>query len=246
MTRIHRIAMTTFALAAASAASASAARTQLTAADSAAFVRITQSLLDAITYGDSAVWAPHLAPAWFIVDEEGNRIARNDFLPMLRGLPPGQSGVLRVADWHLVGDGVVAVLSYDIDEEHDYHGQHLRTRFHATDTWVREGGGWRMLASQVTALPTPVAGRPLPRGLLDDYAGTYVLADEITMEIAVADDGLQIVRGSAPPDPLRALTETIFIRDGRRGFYLFERDESGAVVRLVHWRDNNPVVWRRR
>ncbi|HEU0299783.1 MAG TPA: hypothetical protein VFR37_10020, partial [Longimicrobium sp.] len=63
------------------------------------FVRVTQSMLDAITAGDSSVWAPHLAPEWFIIDEEGNRLSRADFLPELRGLPPGQSGVLRVADW---------------------------------------------------------------------------------------------------------------------------------------------------
>ncbi|HEU0300704.1 MAG TPA: hypothetical protein VFR37_14640 [Longimicrobium sp.] len=81
---------------------------------------------------------------------------------------------------------------------------------------------------------------------MDDYAGTYALTDEITLEIVVADSGLQMVRAPAPPAPLRALTETIFVRAGRRGFYLFERDERGAVVRLVHWRDNNPVVWRRR
>ena len=27
---------------------------------------------------------------------------------------------------------------------------------------------------------------------------------------------------------------------------VFNASATGAVVRLVHWRDNNPVVWRRR
>jgi uncharacterized protein DUF4440 len=234
------------ALALAGAAPPAVCAAQVAPADSAALVAVTQSLLDAITSGDSSVWAPHLSPAWFITDEEGNRHTRAEFLAALRPLPPGQQGVLRLGERHLAGTGDVVVLSYAIEEEHDYYGQLLRTRFHATDTWVRRDGAWRMLASQVTALPSRVAGRRLPRRLLEEYAGTYALTDEITLEVTAGDDGLRLVRAPAPPDPLHALTESIFVRDGRRGFWLFERDEGGAVVRLVHWRDNNPVVWRRR
>jgi hypothetical protein len=223
-----------------------AADAQVAPTDSAVLVTLTQSLLDAVTHGDSAVWAPHLSPSWFLIDEEGNRLSRAEFLAGLRPLPAGQSGSLRIGDRYLAGAGDVVVLSYAIEEEHDYHGQHLRTRFHTTDTWVRRHGGWRMLASQVTALPTQVAGRALPRALLEEYAGTYALTDEITLEVGVADDGLRLVRAPTSAEPLRALNESIFVRDGRRGFWVFERDAAGAVARLVSWRDNNAVVWRRR
>jgi len=39
--------------------------------------------------------------------------------------------------------------------------------------------------------------------------------------------------------------EALFIRHGVRGFWVFERDGSGAVTTLVNWRDNNAVTWRK-
>jgi hypothetical protein len=44
---------------------------------------------------------------------------------------------------------------------------------------------------------------------------------------------------------LHALDDRLFVRHGVRGFWLFERDSTGRVTRLVIWRDNNPVAWRR-
>lgn len=219
---------------------------QVSRGDSAMFVAVTQQLLDAITDGDTAAWARHLSPRWTITDEEGRRIGRTDFVRDLHPLPSGQSGKLRLADWHLVGTPTVTVMSYAADEEHVYYGQRLVTRFRQTDTWAREGKAWRMLASQITALPTPIEGRVIPRRVLDAYAGEFALAPDITLTIAVADSGLYLVRTSRPAERLYAIDERIFVRHGVRGFWLFERDSAGAVSRLVNWRDNNPVIWRRR
>ena len=130
--------------------------------DSAWLVATTQSLLDAVTSGDTAVWAPQLAPDWFQATEEGEIVDRAEFLAGLRGLPPGQKGKLTLTRRRLTGNSAVAVLSYDADEWHDFYGQELRTIFHITDTWVRSGGRWRQLASQATALPRPIAGVPVP------------------------------------------------------------------------------------
>ncbi len=87
-----------------------AATAQVAAADSAAFLAVTQRLMDAITNGDSAIWAAHLSPRWFITDEEGRHLTRTEFLPELRGLPPGQSGRLEVTRHQLVGGPNVAVM----------------------------------------------------------------------------------------------------------------------------------------
>lgn len=213
--------------------------------DSAALVRITQELMDAVTDGKPAVWAARLSSRWFITDEEGAHITRTQFLKGLQGLPPGQTGKLQVMNARFVDARGVAVLSYDIDEWHSYHGQELRTRFHATDTWVREGSAWKMLTSQVTALPRRIEGRAVARAILDAYAGTYELTPEIRLRIIATDTGLGVEREGRPTDRLHAIDDRIFIRHGERGFWLFERDSTAAVVRLVSWRDNNPVVWRR-
>ncbi len=218
---------------------------QVAPKDSAYLVATTQALLDAVTAGDSTVWAPHLAPEWFLTDEEGQHLTRGAFLAGFRPLPPGQQGHLRLTTWHLIGGVDVAVMSYDADEEHDFHGQHLATRFHVTDTYVRRNGRWLQLASQVTALPTPVADKPVARELAREYSGTYALTPEIRLTLTAGDSGLALESAGRPAQRLFALDDRIFIRHGVRGFWVFERDSVGAVTALVNWRDNNAVVWRR-
>jgi hypothetical protein len=219
---------------------------QLPARDSAYLVTTTQALLDAITAGDSAVWAHHLAPTWVLADEEGQIITRNTFLAGLHPLPAGQEGKLTLSRRHVTGGPAVAVISYDADEEHHYYGHLLLTRFHATDTWVRSGERWLQLASQVTALPRPIAGVPVSARLATEYAGTYTLRPGLSLTVAITDSGLVLARPGRPAQRLHALDDRLFIRHGVRGFWVFERDSSGVVTELVNWRDNNPVVWRRR
>lgn len=217
----------------------------MAAADSTELVSLTQRMLDAITAGDSTVWASRLAPGWFISDEEGNHIGREEFLAGLHPLPPGQSGKLVFKNPHLIGDGSVIVLAYDADEEHHYYGQTLITRFHSTDTYEKLHGRWMQIASQQTALPTPIARISLAPALLKEYAGTYVLTDGIAMTVTAKDSTLWYSVGGRPAQRFYAVDDRIFIRHGVRGFWVFERDSSGAVDRLVDWRDNNAVTWRR-
>jgi hypothetical protein len=238
ITTLATITLTTCALGSAGAQSATL--------DSAALVHITLRLLDGITYGDSSVWAKHLSARWFLTDEEGHHLTRAQFIGDLHGLPAGQSGQLRIANVHFLDATGVAILSYDIDESHDFYGQKLQTRFHTTDTWVLEGAQPKILASQTTALPTAIEGRGLPRALLDQYAGRYSLTPQIELRLVATDSGLLMVRGTSPGTRLYFIDDRIFVRHGVRGFWLLERDAGGEVVRLVNWRDNNPVIWRRR
>jgi len=220
------------------------AMAQVSAADSAWFVATTQSLLDAVTNGDSTTWAAVLAPDWLMSDEEGNRPTRATFLASLHPLASGQHGKLTLADWHLVGDSTLAVFSYDADEWHDYYGQVLRTRFRTSDTWIKRRGRWLQLASSVTALPTQIAGVAISSATAREYAGEYALTPEIRIRVVATDSGLALQSQGHPPQPLRALDDRLFVRDGSRGFWVFELT-GRSVTRLVNWRDNNPVVWRR-
>ena len=221
------------------------ARGQLSPADSAQLIRTTQALADAIATGDTAVWAGQLASNWILSDEEGNWSSRQEFLAGLHSLPEGQSGRLVLARWRIIAGPNLAVLTYDLDEEHHFYTQLLLTRFHSTDTWIRSGGRWVQVASQVTALPRALEGAAVPAALAREYAGTYRLTPELALVVAVGDSGLSIGRAGQPGARLYALDDRLFVRHGVRGFWVFERDSSGAVKRLVNWRDNNAVTWDR-
>jgi hypothetical protein len=217
-----------------------------TAPDSTWLLATTNAMLDAITTGDSTKWAPFLARDWIITDEEGGQTGRAEFVAGLHPLPAGQSGELDVGRWTMRRRAQTVVFSYDIEESHNFYGQHLQTRFHNTDVWVPDGDRWRMIASQVTALPTPIEGVAVPAAVLQRYVGEYELTPEIHLTIAATDSGLTLQRGTRPADRLYALNDRTFIRHHVRGFLLFESGQGGAVTRMVQWRDNNAVVWKRR
>ncbi len=218
---------------------------QVSAADSAHIVTTTHALINAITPGDTVPWSRVLAPNWFLTDEAGTHVGRSEFLAGMQPLPAGQSGTLTMANWRLTGAGPVVVITYDVDEAHDYYGQRLQTRFHLTDTWVRRGGRWWQIAAQALALPRIVTWIPVADSLARLYAGSYRLTPEIGLTVVSDDSGLALVRTGRPAQRLRALDAAIFVRDSVRGFWVFERDSTGAVTRLVNWRDNNSVVWAR-
>lgn len=224
---------------------ATSASAQVAAADSAELVGVTQRMLDAITSGDSTVWASRLAPGWFTSDEEGNHIGRAEFLAGLHPLPAGQTGKLSFNNPHFIGDGSVIVLAYDADEEHHYYGQVLVTRFHSTDTYEKLNGRWMQIASQQTALPTPIAGIGVAPSLLREYAGSYTLTAGIAITVTAKDSTLSYSINGRPPQRFYAVDDRIFIRHGVRGFWVFERNPAGAVDRLTDWRDNNAVTWTR-
>lgn len=218
---------------------------QVAPADSAFFVHVTQQMLDAITSGDTTVWARELAPDWIEADEEGRYISRADLLGGLHPLPPGQHGTLTLDRWRLMGGGDMVVMTYDADEVHDYYGQRLVTVFHSTDTWVRRGGKWWQIATQQTALPRPVAGESILREEAAADTGTYRLTPTIRMQVVADDSGLTVGRVGTPGQRLYQLTAGIFVRHGARGFWVFERDTLSHAVRLVNWRDNNRVAFER-
>lgn len=218
---------------------------QDTAAVAAELTRIAQALLDAVAAADTAVWGRYLADDALFTDEMGRTYTKAELLALMRPLPPGFSGTLRVSGPRMVARGDVAVLTYDALEDEEIFGQRIRTRYHTTDTFVRRDGGWRIIASQVQVLPgdpTPVAADPASYGA---YVGRYLLGGDIVLE--VARDGERLVMG--PPggekDELLPLGGTRFFRRGRRGEVIFVADEQGRVTRMIQRRDNNDVVWRR-
>lgn len=213
--------------------------------DSAALVAVTQRLLDAITNGDSAVWSAYLAPDWFATDEEGNHLTRADFLAAIHPLPGGQSGKLSVGHPYWLHSGTTAVLAYEANEEHHYYGQTILTRFMTTDTWLKRKGRWWQIATQQTALPTPINGVTLPAEKVKPYVGTYELTPGIRMDVVSTANGLETRREGQPGRPFYAIDDRIFIRHGARGFWVFETDSTGKVDRVVDWRDNNAVTWMR-
>ena len=69
----------------------------------------------------------------------------------------------------------MAILSYDLDEVEVVFGQNLTARYHETDTWMRRGGNWQIVAAQVLRYYEDPAPGKADISKFAGYVGTYQL-----------------------------------------------------------------------
>ena len=118
--------------------------------------------LDAYEHLDPEVMSDVLAdgfapvrstPSFLITGADGNRTTRAQVIASVRRPP---SGVVRVSHLTtrdtvaLVRDGVVVLIGHVIATPVDPQGPLKEQVASYTDTWVREAGRWRVLASQLS------------------------------------------------------------------------------------------------
>jgi len=208
--------------------------------------RSTQELMSAVASGDWAVWDKYLDDSISYTGEDGRSLTKAQLREEMKPLPPGYSGTIELesADVRVYGD--VAIVSHEELEREEVFGQKLVSRYHATDTWLRKGGRWRLIASQVLvrlADPTPA---PVDPRVFDDYVGRYELSPSVAFVVTRDGDRLFGERTGRPRQALLAESETIFFTPGApRTRKIFVRDGSGKVVRMIDRRDGRDLVWTR-
>lgn len=208
--------------------------------------RNTQALLDAVATGNVSVWDRLLDPEAIQVDESDVVRTKPQILAGLTPLGPGLKGSLAIDTFRVTIRGDAAVATHEDAEFLDYHGQIIRSRFRSTDTWVRSGDGWRLLASQVLAVLQDPPAIHLDRATLCGYAGRYAMTRDIAAAIECAGDSL-VVRSAGRPDrAFLAEVRDVFFEPGRpRTRRIFQRNAAGAIIGFVDRREARDVAWRR-
>lgn len=96
----------------------------------------TDELVNAAGRGDRTVWETHLSSDFAMTDETGTRLGRAEFLSRFQ---PQPGGPRKVSDLKVLLMGDVAVVTH--------RDRGANGTFAATDTWVRRGPRWRLLAA---------------------------------------------------------------------------------------------------
>jgi hypothetical protein len=206
----------------------------------------TQTMLDAVATGDRAVWDAQLDPSFIQMDEAGVVRTRAEFLNQLTPLPAGLVGRIQIDTWRLEIHGDVAVAVYEMQEQLDYHGQPLRSRFRSMDTWRRTQRGWRLISAHTAAvLKDPPAITLAPKQPCE-YTGTYLLTAEIQIVIRCTAEGLESTRTGQKPVIYRAEAVDVFFVAGQpRTRRIFQRDSGGRVQAFVDRREGEDIRWRK-
>ena len=175
--------------------------------------RATQEMLDAIARGDKTVWERYLAEGSIYADEEGRVLTRDELIKELRPLPPGYQGSIKIGETKSLVQENVAVLSHVDHEELVLYGQKLLTNFLTTQTWAKQKDGeWRVVSTQVMALPNERKPAVIDSKNLDSYVGQYELGPEVTYTITREGDKLFGQRTGRAKEELLPLCVDIFYR----------------------------------
>lgn len=207
---------------------------------------MTQQLLDSFATGDKSVWERYADDALVYVTEDNEVKSKPQFLLDLQPLPAGFRGTARVADFRATRAGDVLVSTYLVEETEIAYGQTLHARYRTTDTWHLTGAGYRLLSSEVYAVPHDPAATRLPDAALDQYVGSYHIDRSTGLRLRRDGDHLVAEREGRPPQSWIAEAPDVFFSPGRpRTRRIFVRDAAGAVKGFVDRREGEDLVWNR-
>jgi hypothetical protein len=208
--------------------------------------RQTQEMVDAISTGSAEVWDRYLDPNLRYVDESGKVSTKKEMLEQTKPLPEGVSGTIKVTEFDVAVHGNVAVATYVDDENENYHGHELHCQYRTTDTWLKTGDQWRLIAGQVLALRTDPPSVALSPSLRAEYCGRYTLTPAIGYEIRCNGDRLEGQQTGRKSEELRAEAPDVLFAPGRPRYRLvFRRDASGKITDFAERREAWDLVWQR-
>ena len=202
--------------------------------------------MDAVTSGDRARWDRVMDAGCVITTEEGQVIARDQFLKDLRPLPAGLTGGIVVRELTVQEFPTFTVVRYLADEWESVFAQRLTTKYRVTDTFRRQGSTWKMIASHVAVVTTDPPAQRVASDGWSGLAGTYqLLPDGWIFHVVLRDGALY---GGRDPDKLKRfipLTPDAFVLEGTLGDWLFVVGADGRATRIVGLRKFEPLVWTR-
>jgi hypothetical protein len=210
------------------------------------FQQLEQTLMDAIAPGNAAIWGSVMDDGCSITSEEGQTSSKTDFLRDLKPLPPGLSGGITVRDLTVQPFASFVIVRYEADEWEQVFGQRLTTRYRTTDTFRRDGTGWKLVASHTSVVTIDPPGQSVDRSHWRDLIGDYQLQpDGWVFHVELRSGTLYGGRDPARLRPLIPLTPVAFVLEGSLGELLFDTDSDGRAVRIVELRKFEPLVWTR-
>lgn len=210
------------------------------------FQETEQTLMGAVAKGQKDVWDRVMDPSCVITSEEGQVTGKSQFLEEFRPLPAGLTGNITVRDLTVQEFPTFAVVRYVADEWELVFAQRLTAKYRVTDTFRREGKGWKMVASHTSVVTQDPPAQTVSNAGWAKFAGQYrLLPDGWTLTVELRDGKLFGGRDPKKLKPFVALTPDAFVLSGSLGEWLFVTDAAGRVTHILDFRKFEPLIWTR-
>lgn len=119
----------------------------------------------------------------------------------------------------------------------------FQSRF--TDTFLKRHGRWQVSARHYSRLPPERAAVKLDPKVYEDYVGQYELAPNFVLTVTKESDRLMSQATGQPKFALLPESEIAFFIKDFSALFIFMRDQSGAVNRLITVQDGRIIPAKR-
>ena len=211
--------------------------------------RQSQEFSDASASGDTKVFDKYLDDDVVFMNESGEIATKRDLVGD-PAAPPAKRGPMQQKlvqkDFTIKVHGNVAVTSFTDESTVQIHDQVQHARFRSIEVWMKKPRGWLMISSQTLAENSDPPAVTLPRRTMDEYIGTYKVADDLVYKITRTGDDLAGSLNGAPPSPLKAEVADVLFTPGQpRLRKIIQRDAHGKVTGFVSRREGRDLVFKR-
>ena len=213
-------------------------------ADEQALRKLDQQTLEAIIKNDKSFFDALWIADAISTDQYGRVKTKAEVMKNLQPAPSDVKYMFNREDVQVHVYGNTAVVSGRTVGPIQAGGQTININERSTDTYVRRGGKWVLVATHVSQIPAERAIAKVDPKVYDSYVGEYQLTPSLIFVITNEGGKLmgQATTYGKPSGEKRELlpaSETTFFTKWDKEEMVFVRDDKGNVTHIVFRNNNN-------
>lgn len=218
---------------------------QTLTAEQQGVLRFHERMWDAAQKRDFESWSGYVADDCIFSDDEGQVTTKAEIIEHLRKMPLAYDRSENHREFMVRIHGDTAVLNFRLTAHERFTDSDIITEMRHTETFVRSGGSWLLIAEQWGALPlnfrSPVKTDSLR---FKDYIGRYEWRPDGPIDNVSLRDGKLFSRlvGESEDHEYKPLASDVFFLSDDLGTVMFVRDARSQVIGYTYRRADGQEI----
>ncbi len=192
--------------------------------------RLENEWLNSYLRGDQQTFDRIVADDFSRTDESGKFATKAEEKALIQAPPASVNASLTNEDMQVRVYGNAAIVTGRIVAR--VQGSlNFQSRF--TDTFIKRGGPWQVVARHYSRIPTERTAINLDPKIYHAYVGQYEIAPTVVLDITKEGERLMSQTSGQPKMDLLPESEVEFFIKGFTAQFVFVRDETGRVTKLI-------------
>ena len=204
--------------------------------------RLENEWLNSYLRGDQQTFERIVADDFTRTDESGKFATKAEEKELIQAPPASVNASLTNEDIKVRVYGETAVVTGRIVSKVQ-DSLNFQSRF--TDTFVKRKGRWQVVARHYSRIPAERSVINLDSNIYDAYVGQYEIAPNVVFEITNEGGKLMSQTTGQPKMELLPESEIEFFIKGFTAQFVFVRDETGRVTKLIINQEGQRIMTRK-